>query len=291
MEGIIPKLHPSAKKRLLNVARSCQKAELKTRYLIILNLYDGITPTETARRLKVARSSVYRIAQRFREVGEAGLVDRREENEDRKLDEQTWDPTGRSLTGHRAGPATAFPAAVLSRSQPYRADMARSARRRHSQPHLRRHERPDEKRPALSETTQHRHPAHNHRSLRRLSQNQARLFSTDVEYAGCRLSNSDGVAGGPCRTLEAERGEDECELVYPGGCQFLQVKVFEEVDAVFGDHPLMHLNRAVAVRGRINFDAPVVGSDNRHVLFDEPLRSFESNPRLARVVRLVVLDP
>jgi transposase len=89
MEGIIPKLHLSAKKRLLNVARSCREAELKTRYLIILNLDDGISPTETARRLKVARSTIYRIAERFREAGEAGLVDRREENGDRKLDEQT----------------------------------------------------------------------------------------------------------------------------------------------------------------------------------------------------------
>jgi transposase len=57
--------------------------------LIILNLDDGISPTETARRLKVARSTIYRIAERFREAGEAGLVDRREENGDRKLDEQT----------------------------------------------------------------------------------------------------------------------------------------------------------------------------------------------------------
>ena len=88
MEGIVPKLHSSAKKRLLKEAQSCREANLKTRYLIVLNLDDGITPSETARRLKVSRTTVYRVAARFNERGEAGLVDRREENGDRKLDEQ-----------------------------------------------------------------------------------------------------------------------------------------------------------------------------------------------------------
>jgi transposase len=37
--------------------------------------------------LEVNRSTVYRVAARFREAGEAGLVDRREENGDQKLDE------------------------------------------------------------------------------------------------------------------------------------------------------------------------------------------------------------
>ncbi len=87
MEGIVPKLSQRHKQRLLNVARKCREATLKTRYLIILNLDDGISPTQTARRLKVARSTIYRVAARFCEAGEAGLVDRREENGDRKLDE------------------------------------------------------------------------------------------------------------------------------------------------------------------------------------------------------------
>jgi transposase len=37
--------------------------------------------------LHVSRSVVYRVAARYREVGEAGLLDRREENGERKLDE------------------------------------------------------------------------------------------------------------------------------------------------------------------------------------------------------------
>jgi len=89
MEGIVPKLSQRDKQRLLDAARTCQEAELKTRYLIILNLDDGISPTEAARRLKVARSTVYRVAERFCESGEAGLIDRREENGERKLDEAT----------------------------------------------------------------------------------------------------------------------------------------------------------------------------------------------------------
>jgi transposase len=89
MEGIVPKLAWRAKKRLTEQMRACREAKLKTRYLIILNLDDGIGPSETARRLKVARSTIYRVAARFRESGEAGLVDRREENGDRKLDEGT----------------------------------------------------------------------------------------------------------------------------------------------------------------------------------------------------------
>lgn len=89
MEGIVPQLSHRAKQRLLDAVRSCREAALRTRYLIILNLDDGLNPTETSRRLKVSRSSVYRVAERFRQAGEAGLIDRREENGQRKLDEQT----------------------------------------------------------------------------------------------------------------------------------------------------------------------------------------------------------
>lgn len=87
MEGILPGLSGRDKARLLEQMRTCDDADLRTRYLVILNLDDGIGPTETARRLKVARSTVYRVAARFREAGEAGLIDRREENGQRKLDE------------------------------------------------------------------------------------------------------------------------------------------------------------------------------------------------------------
>jgi transposase len=54
--------------------------------LIIINLVHARSPTQTARVLQVSRSTVYNVAQRFREWGEAGLIDRREENGARKLD-------------------------------------------------------------------------------------------------------------------------------------------------------------------------------------------------------------
>jgi transposase len=55
--------------------------------LIIANLIHQRTPEHIASVLKVNRATVYRVAGRFREAGEAGLVDRREENGERKLDE------------------------------------------------------------------------------------------------------------------------------------------------------------------------------------------------------------
>jgi transposase len=56
--------------------------------LIIVNLDEGRTVADTARALGVSESTVRRVRERFVECGEAGLVDRREENGDRKLDEE-----------------------------------------------------------------------------------------------------------------------------------------------------------------------------------------------------------
>ena len=87
MEGIMPRLRQSAKERLLWNMRTCRDAKLKTRYLIVVNLVAGRSADETAQALEVDHSTVYRVARRFRQCGEAGLVDRREENGTRKLDE------------------------------------------------------------------------------------------------------------------------------------------------------------------------------------------------------------
>jgi transposase len=87
MEGIIPVLSVEAKDQLRQSWRACQEVGLKTRYLVILNLAEGHHPNEIAALCGVARCSVYRIAARFRESGEAGLLDRREDNGTRKLDD------------------------------------------------------------------------------------------------------------------------------------------------------------------------------------------------------------
>ena len=80
MKGIVPKLARRDKRRLLKKMRKCKDAGLKTRYQIVLNLLEERSVTDTARALGVAPSTVRRMAARFREFGEAGLVDRREEN-------------------------------------------------------------------------------------------------------------------------------------------------------------------------------------------------------------------
>jgi transposase len=87
MSGILPDLRFSVKQRLLKHLRRCRDAALKTRYLIIVNLSSGRSPPQTAAALRVHRSTVYRVAQRFTQRGELGLLDRREDNGAVKLDE------------------------------------------------------------------------------------------------------------------------------------------------------------------------------------------------------------
>ena len=75
MEGIVPELRWSAKERLIRQMRRCSDAKQKVRYLIIVNLLNGRTVVETAKAVQVGRSTVYDVARRFRERGEAGLID------------------------------------------------------------------------------------------------------------------------------------------------------------------------------------------------------------------------
>lgn len=87
MEAIVPRMDRRARRRLLKRMRKCREAPMRTRYLIILTLAEGHSPTETTRRIKVSRSTVYRVAERYRQAEESGLVDRREENGEPKLEE------------------------------------------------------------------------------------------------------------------------------------------------------------------------------------------------------------
>jgi len=63
----------------------CSDAGRKTRLLIIVNLVHGRSVRTTAVVLHISRSTVYRVAERFREEGEPGLGDRRRYNGRRKL--------------------------------------------------------------------------------------------------------------------------------------------------------------------------------------------------------------
>ena len=88
MDGIVPKMSRADKRRLEKRCRGMKDGVQKTRYLIILNLADGRSVADTARALKVNRSTVYRVAARFREEGDDGLIDHREENGEIKLDDE-----------------------------------------------------------------------------------------------------------------------------------------------------------------------------------------------------------
>jgi putative transposase len=82
---ILPTVRSAVKRRLLRHLRACRTSGLKTRLLIIVNLLEGRHPLHTARVLKVHRDTVYRVARRFREHGEVGLLDRRADNGPGKL--------------------------------------------------------------------------------------------------------------------------------------------------------------------------------------------------------------
>lgn len=86
MDGIIPEIRFADKQKLIRRMRVCREGGLKTRYLIIVNLLTR-SPTQTAAALHVARSTVYRVAARFCQCGEWGLLDGREDNGAAKLSE------------------------------------------------------------------------------------------------------------------------------------------------------------------------------------------------------------
>lgn len=88
MQGIVICLDRGDNRRFREKARQSEDGKLARRYLMIVNLDEGRSVADTARALGVSETTVRRVRKRFLECGETGLVDRREENGDRKLDEQ-----------------------------------------------------------------------------------------------------------------------------------------------------------------------------------------------------------
>jgi transposase len=88
MSVIVPKVRYSVKERLLKQLRRCRSALERVRYLIVINLLHGRGAYETADVLGVHNTTVYRTAKRFRQHGEWGLLDGREDNGTGKLDER-----------------------------------------------------------------------------------------------------------------------------------------------------------------------------------------------------------
>lgn len=87
MEGSVVKLCRRDKRRLVKRLRKLKDAGMRTRYSIIINLAEGRSVADTAQALGTSRRTVGRVRDRFLQQGEAGLVDRREENGQTKLDE------------------------------------------------------------------------------------------------------------------------------------------------------------------------------------------------------------
>jgi transposase len=88
MLKILPFYPPTVKERLLKHLRRCGDASLRVRYLIIINLLNKRGAYQTATALGVHNTTVYRVANRFKTQGELGLLDRREDNGEAKLDER-----------------------------------------------------------------------------------------------------------------------------------------------------------------------------------------------------------
>src|SRR5579864_3989058 len=79
MSCIVSKLRFFVKQQLLKDLRRCRAAELRVRYLIILNLSSGRSARHTAAVLGAHNTTVYRVAKRFHACGLWGLLDGRED--------------------------------------------------------------------------------------------------------------------------------------------------------------------------------------------------------------------
>jgi transposase len=88
MPSIVLRVHYAVKERLLKNLRRCRKAEVRLRYLIVINVINGRSARATASVLQIHNTTVYRVVDRFRAYGEAGLVDGRADNGADKLSEE-----------------------------------------------------------------------------------------------------------------------------------------------------------------------------------------------------------
>lgn len=88
MCSILPRVRVSVKNKLCKHLQQERDARTRVRYLIIINLISGRGAYQTAEVLGVHNTTVYQVAKRFREHGESGLLDGREDNGSDKLDER-----------------------------------------------------------------------------------------------------------------------------------------------------------------------------------------------------------
>jgi transposase len=75
------------RRRMLRAASKTRDAALRTRYMIVIHTATGKTQKQIATELGTSIATVKRTRARWRDFGEAGLVDRREDNGVAKADE------------------------------------------------------------------------------------------------------------------------------------------------------------------------------------------------------------
>lgn len=81
-------LHRRTREKLRRAAKRCKDADTRVRYLIVLRAVDGYSGKRITKALGCSASTVSRTLDRWESYGEAGLVDRREDNGAVKADEQ-----------------------------------------------------------------------------------------------------------------------------------------------------------------------------------------------------------
>lgn len=85
--AIIPTLRRSVKDAMRKRFQKCRIAVVRIRYLILFNLWHGRGARDIQTILGVHNTTVYRVAKRFRQHGEAALWDGRDDNGPDKLTE------------------------------------------------------------------------------------------------------------------------------------------------------------------------------------------------------------
>jgi transposase len=87
MCSIVPKVSWFVKEKMRKRFRKCRVAAVRIRYLILFNLWGGRGARQIEPILGIHNTTVYRVARRFRELGEPSLWDGREDNGADKLSE------------------------------------------------------------------------------------------------------------------------------------------------------------------------------------------------------------
>jgi transposase len=95
-------LHPRTRAKLERIARRCKDADTRVRYLIVCRGGEGWSGRRIAKALGCSASTVCRTLDRYEALGEAGLVDRREDN-GRPLADPAYVETVRWILGGTPG--------------------------------------------------------------------------------------------------------------------------------------------------------------------------------------------